>query len=130
MVQWKDYDVENATWEPKDNVIASFEEEHRMKIQSLDSMSISGPEKVGNRQTAKKFVYCGNCQMPFSLLLRWEYPEVHAGSCLETDFRKVPACPQGMYGFYVVCMILRFNGSFLFVFLNVKTDNFHKKYQG
>ena len=100
MVQWKDYDVENATWEPKDNVIAAFEEEHRMKIQSLDSMSISGPENVLNRKTAKKSGYCRNCQMPFNLLLRWESPEVHASSCLETDFRKVPACPQGMCGFY------------------------------
>ena len=40
--------------------------------------------------------HCVNCQMPFNLLLRWESPEVHASSCLETDFRKVPACPQGM----------------------------------
>ena len=117
MVQWKDYDVENATWEPKDNVMAAFEEEHRMKIQSLDSMSISEPENVLNRKTAKKSGYCGNCQMPFNLLLqghhgefepgkveystlRWESPEVHASSCLETDFRKVPACPQGMCEFY------------------------------
>ena len=100
MVQWKDYNVENATWESKDNVIESFEEEHRMKIQSLDSMSISEPENVLNRKTAKKSVYCGNCQMPFNLLLRWESPEVHASSCLETDFRKVPACPQGMCLFY------------------------------
>ena len=44
--------------------------------------------------------HCVNCQMPFNLLLRWESPEVHASSCLETDFRKVPACPQGMCGFY------------------------------
>ena len=44
--------------------------------------------------------HCVNCQMPFNLLLRWESPEVHASSCLETDFRKVPACPQGMCLFY------------------------------
>ena len=79
MVQWKDYNVENATWESKDNVIESFEEEHRMKIQSLDSMSISGPEKVLNRQTAKKSVYCGNCQMPFSLLLQGRHGEFEPG---------------------------------------------------
>ena len=106
MVQWKNYNVENATWEPKDNVIASFEEEHRIKVQSLDSMTISeysGTELI-TRQTAGKSVlkrngtaYCVNCQMPFNLLLRWESPEVHASSCLETDFRKSPACPQGMY---------------------------------
>ena len=49
LVQWKDNNFENATWEPKENVIASFEEEHRIKVESLDSMSISeysGPEKV------------------------------------------------------------------------------------
>ena len=49
LVQWKDNNVENATWEPKKTVIASFEEEHRIKVESLDSMSISeysGPEKV------------------------------------------------------------------------------------
>ena len=117
MVQWKDYNVENATWEPRDNVIEAFEEEHRIKVQSLDSMSISEPENVLNSKTVKKSVYCANCQMPFKLLLqgrqgqfepgkvqystlRWESPEVHASSCLETDFRKVPACPQGMCGFY------------------------------
>ena len=49
LVQWKDFNVEDATWEPKEVVIASFEEEHRIKVESLDSMSISeysGPEKV------------------------------------------------------------------------------------
>ena len=114
MVQWKDYNVKNATWESKDNVIASYEEEHRVKIQSLDSMSVSGPEKVLNRQTTKKSVYCGNCQMPFSLLLRWESPEVHATSCLETDFRKVPACPQGTVAVWILCRMytLQFNEIF------------------
>ena len=79
MVQWKDYDVENATWEPKDNVMAAFEEEHRMKIQSLDSMSISEPENVLNRKTAKKSGYCGNCQMPFSLLFQGRHGEFEPG---------------------------------------------------
>ena len=48
LVQWKDFNVEDATWEPKEVVIASFEEEYRIKVESLDSMSISeysGPEK-------------------------------------------------------------------------------------
>ena len=40
--------------------------------------------------------YCVNCQMPFNLLHRWESPEVHASSCLETDFSKLPACLQGL----------------------------------
>ena len=38
---------------------------------------------------------CVNCQMPFNLLLRWESPEVHTSTCLETDFSILPACPQG-----------------------------------
>ena len=49
LVQWKDFSVEDATWEPKKTVIASFEEEHRIKVESLDSMPISeysGPEKM------------------------------------------------------------------------------------
>ena len=49
LIQWKDCSVEAATWEPKKNVIASFEEEHRIKVESLDSMSSSGylgPVKV------------------------------------------------------------------------------------
>ena len=41
--------------------------------------------------------HCVNCQMPFDLLLRWESPEVHASSCLETDFSKLPPCVKGMY---------------------------------
>ena len=60
LVQWKDYNVENATWEPKENVIALFEEEHRIKVHSLDSMSSSGysvpelkAEKVIGWQTAE-----------------------------------------------------------------------------
>ena len=53
LVQWKDCSVEDATWEPKKTVIASFEEEHRIKVESLDSMSISeysGPEKVNKTE--------------------------------------------------------------------------------
>ena len=49
LVQWKDFNVEDATWKPKEVVIASFEEEHRIKVESLDSMPISeysGPEIV------------------------------------------------------------------------------------
>ena len=56
MVQWKNYNVENATWEPKDNVIASFEEEQRIKVQSLDSMAISeysGTELIARQTTGK-----------------------------------------------------------------------------
>ena len=39
--------------------------------------------------------HCVFCQMPFDLLLRWESPEVHASSCLETDFSKLPPCVKG-----------------------------------
>ena len=41
LVQLKDFNVEEATWETKETVIASFEEEHRIKVESLDSMSNS-----------------------------------------------------------------------------------------
>ena len=33
--------------------------------------------------------------MPFNLLHRWESPEVHVSSCIENDFQKLPACPEG-----------------------------------
>ena len=39
--------------------------------------------------------FCVNCQMPFHLLHRWESPEVHVSSCVENDFQKLPACPEG-----------------------------------
>ena len=61
LIKWKDFSVKEATWEPKENVIASFEEEQSIKVKSLDSMSSSedsGPEliieKVINKKTAKK----------------------------------------------------------------------------
>ena len=38
--------------------------------------------------------FCVSCQMPLGLLNRWESPEIHAISCLETDFSKLPACPK------------------------------------
>lgn len=40
--------------------------------------------------------HCVNCQMPFNLLHRWESPEVHASSCLETDFGNLSPCPHGL----------------------------------
>ena len=55
MVQWKDFNVEDATWEPKEVVIASFEEEYRIKVESLDSMSISEYRKVAS-SNASRFV--------------------------------------------------------------------------
>ena len=36
--------------------------------------------------------FCANCQMPNELLHRWESMEVHASSCVETDFQDLEPC--------------------------------------
>ena len=62
-------------------------------------------ELVPNKSKNIAISHCVNCQMPFDLLLRWESPEVHASSCLETDFSKLPPCVKGLYSFCTISMI-------------------------
>ena len=69
------------------------------------STPVKSPKKARPSQANTKLLpnkseniaisHCVNCQMPFNLLLRWESAAVHASSCLETDFNKLPVCPQG-----------------------------------
>ena len=50
--------------------------------------------KAYSEETPSVSGFCVSCQMPLGLLNRWESPEIHAISCLETDFSKLPPCPQ------------------------------------
>ena len=58
------------------------------------SQSVSAPDLDRSRKKLSA-EYCVNCQMPFDLLHRWESVEVHASTCLETDFASLPDCPDG-----------------------------------
>ena len=59
----------------------------KKKAKLSPTLTMNEDENSGN---------CVNCQMPFNLLHRWESPEVHTSSCLETDFSKLQPCPQGL----------------------------------
>ena len=52
------------------------------------------PSPSPKKDVVKRTGFCISCQMPLELLHRWETPEIHAISCLDTDFSKLPNCPQ------------------------------------
>ena len=59
-------------------------------------LSLEIESQVSNEKSKNEPGFCVNCQMPLELLHRWESPEVHASSCLESNFDQLPPCPQGV----------------------------------
>ena len=78
--------------ENKDHPLCEKKQDNKALVKrAKKTLRVSGTYLLRSKvKTLTEF--CANCQMPNELLHRWESMEVHASSCVETDFQDLEPC--------------------------------------